>query len=381
MQISEIRLQTISLLTLTVIVCGIVLHLLQDVVMPFVLAAFFSLGLSPIVNFQKRKLHIPVVLAVTTTLCLALLLFWLGGLVAAASIEQLTQSAAIYENHLIQVIERLLTAHPLERLHLNTEQLLGSLPHIPIENFFLNMTNEVFHALSLFMLTFVLTAYLLVLLSRERKSIGVWSEIENRVRHYLIAKVIVSAAVGLIIGLALYFCGIKFALLFGLLTGLLNFIPYLGPIIASLLPWPIIFMSPDLSAAATALALFFPGTFFFFVGNFFEPKIFGQSVQLPPLVVLLVCMFWGVLWGPMGILLAVPITSALVLLSSQLEITQPIADLLTGQLQLPMESTTVVKLEPHKNETKQAEAKPFDRNKTVAADKTAVGKNTGAEQP
>ena len=340
MKISERRLQTICLLTLTVIVCGIVLHLLQDVFMPFVLAVFFSLGLSPMVNFQKRVLHFPVVLAVVTTLSLALLLFWLGGLIATASIEQLAQSAEIYETHLLQVMEGLLKSVPLERFHLDTKQLMQSLQNIPIENVFLNMTNSLFHALSLFLLTFVLTAFLLVLLSRKRQMSGVWYEIETRVKRYLVAKVVISVAAGLVVGLALYFFGVRFALLFGLLTGLLNFIPYLGPIIASLLPWPIILMSPDLSTASIVLGMFFPGTFFFFVGNFIEPKVFGTSVQLEPLVVLLVCVFWGVLWGPMGILLAVPITSALTLLSSQLEITQPIADLLTARASAPLAATT-----------------------------------------
>ena len=332
MQISEQRLQTISLLTLAVIGCGVVLRLLQNVFIPFVLGGFLALGLSPLVNFQARMLRFPVTLAVTTTICLTLLLFWLGGLIVSASVEQLAASAPVYEDQLIELVHDILGTLPLERLHLSSEQLMAPLQHFPIENLILDITNSFLHALSLALLTFVFTAYLLVLLSGRTRTFGVWSEIESRIKDYLVAKIIVSVVAGLIIGLALFLAGVRFALLFGLITGLLNFIPYLGPTIASLVPWPIILLSPELSTAAKVFAMFFPGTLFFLVGNFFEPRIFGISVQLHPLVVLLVCMFWGVLWGPLGILLAAPITSALALLLSQLEFTRPIAALLRGEL-------------------------------------------------
>lgn len=334
MQISEQRLQTISLLTLTVIACGVVLHLLRDVFMPFVLGLFLALGLSPVVNLQARVLRLPVSLAVVITLCLALLLFWLGGLIVSASVEQLANSATLYETQLIRTVQNMLEALPLERLHVDANRLIAPLRHIPIENLIFGITNSLIHAFSLFLLTFVFTAYLLVVLSRPRPRSGVWYEIENRVKHYLVVKIVVSVVVGVIIGLALFLSGVNFALLFGLMTGLLNFIPYLGPTVASVAPWPIILISPELSTAAKIFAIFFPGTLFFIVGNFLEPRVFGSSVQLHPLVVLLVCMFWGALWGPLGILLATPITSAFAMLLSQMEITQPLADLLRGEVTL-----------------------------------------------
>jgi len=234
MQISEQRLQTISLLTLAVIGCGVVLRLLQNVFIPFVLGGFLALGLSPLVNFQARMLRFPVTLAVTTTICLTLLLFWLGGLIVSASVEQLAASAPVYEDQLIELVHDILGTLPLERLHLSSEQLMAPLQHFPIENLILDITNSFLHALSLALLTFVFTAYLLVLLSGRTRTFGVWSEIESRIKDYLVAKIIVSVVAGLIIGLALFLAGVRFALLFGLITGLLNFIPYLGPIIGAL---------------------------------------------------------------------------------------------------------------------------------------------------
>src|SRR5690606_35169190 len=120
------------------------------------------LGLSPVVNLQARFLRIPVGLAVVITLCLTLLLFWLGGLIASASVEQLANSATLYETRLIRAAQHLMEAMPLERLHLDPDRLVAPLRHIPIENLVIGITNSLIHALSLFLLTFVFTAYLLV---------------------------------------------------------------------------------------------------------------------------------------------------------------------------------------------------------------------------
>ena len=76
---------------------------------------------------------------------------------------------------------------------------------------------------------------------------------------------------------------------------------------------------------------FSDGALYFLVGNFIEPKRLGKSVQLHPLTMLLALMFWGVLWGPLGILLATPITGILALLLSNLSLTRPLARVLAGQ--------------------------------------------------
>lgn len=332
MQITEQRLQTISLLILTVVVCGAVLHLLQNVFMPFVLAVFFALGLSPIVNIQVRIGRFPVVLAILTTLALTFILFWLAGLLVTESVEQLTASAATYElqiEHLVQVTVQSL---PLQRFGVGAEQLLKPLQDISIESLILKTAHSILDGLSLFLLVFVFMTYLLFVLAEQKKHGAVWQEIESRIKHYLLAKTVVSVMIGWVVGAVLYLFDVELALVFGLFACVLNFIPAAGPVIASLLPWPVIFMSPDLSTAAKLFSLFFPGTLFFFTGNFLEPRVLGDSTQLHPLTVLLVLVFWGVLWGPIGMLLAIPITSVLAMLSSRMEITRPVANLLSGNI-------------------------------------------------
>ncbi len=82
------------------------------------------------------------------------------------------------------------------------------------------------------------------------------------------------------------------------------------------------------------IAPLFPATAFFIVANFVEPKTLGRSVQIQPLAVLLALMFWGVLWGPLEIVLATPITGILALLASDSSLTRPVANLWPSRITL-----------------------------------------------
>ena len=112
----------------------------------------------------------------------------------------------------------------------------------------------------------------------------------------------------------------------------LNFVPNVGSIVAIFLPLPIILISPDLDMTILALAILLPGSVQMFIGNVIEPKMLGDSLDLHPITVLLSLIFWGMLWGIPGMLLAAPITAVLKILSENLEITAPVARLLSGKL-------------------------------------------------
>jgi AI-2 transport protein TqsA len=335
MDLSESRLQTICLLILTVIVCGAVLHLLQIVFMPFVLAVFVSLGLSSLVSLQVHRLRLPVPVAVVTTLLLTSILFWLIGLLIVNSVEQILASASLYETQFHGLAHKLFKLFRFERFGLTPSQVIEPMQHLPIQSLIIATGSSILDIASLSFMVLLYVSYLLFVFARERLDSALWRETVTRVRSYLLVKTAVSVITGWLIGMTLWLCDVQFALAFGLIGCLLNFIPYAGPMIASLAPWPIILLTPDLAPPAMMVSLFVPGTLFFIVGNFIEPKVLGKSVQLHPLAVLLALIFWGALWGPLGVLLATPITGILALLSSYLSITRPLASILTGTMSDP----------------------------------------------
>ena len=101
-------------------------------------------------------------------------------------------------------------------------------------------------------------------------------------------------------------CGVDFALLWGLLAFLLNYIPTLGMFIATIPPVVVALIQFGPGSALLVLAGY--GVINFTLGNFVEPRIMGRALGLSPLVVFMSMVFWGWLWGPIGALFAVPLT-------------------------------------------------------------------------
>ncbi|MCB0357914.1 MAG: AI-2E family transporter, partial [Bdellovibrionales bacterium] len=78
--------------------------------------------------------------------------------------------------------------------------------------------------------------------------------------------------------------------------------------------------------------LVFTGLIQIIIGNVIEPKLMGESMNLHPIAILLFLMFWGVVWGVPGMFLAVPITAILRIIFSRIEMTRPLANLISGQI-------------------------------------------------
>lgn len=131
-------------------------------------------------------------------------------------------------------------------------------------------------------------------------------EIESMIKHYITLKTYISAMTGVVCGGILWGLGVKLASLWGLLSFVLNYIPNVGSIIAILLPLPIAFLDDNLTTGNKVMAFLLPGLVQGYVGNFLEPQIFGKSLNMTPMSVLLSLVFWGLVWGLPGAILSVP---------------------------------------------------------------------------
>ena len=127
------------------------------------------------------------------------------------------------------------------------------------------------------------------------------------VTHYLALKTLVSAITGLAVWLVLELIGVKFALFWGVVAFILNFVPNIGPIIAGIPPFIQALGLNGVYDALFVVALF--SAIHMLFGNMLEPKLMGRGLGLSTLVVFLSLIFWGWLLGPVGMLLSVPLTS------------------------------------------------------------------------
>ncbi len=132
-------------------------------------------------------------------------------------------------------------------------------------------------------------------------------EAGGRVSRYLVAQCIVNATYGIPIGIGLALIGIPNAVLWGLLAGILRFVPYVGAWIAA--SFPIILslaVAPSWNAPLLTLGLFIAVELI--CSNVIEPWLYGSSTGLSPMAIIVAAIFWAWLWGPVGLLLATPLT-------------------------------------------------------------------------
>ncbi len=133
------------------------------------------------------------------------------------------------------------------------------------------------------------------------------AEAVNRVSHFLLTQAYINASYGAVMALGLYLIGIPYAVLWGVLAGLLRFVPMFGALIAPIFPALVAFaIFPTWSQVLMTVALFLVADAI--VANFVEPVVLGKRTGISALALLISALFWTWLWGPAGLILATPLT-------------------------------------------------------------------------
>lgn len=154
------------------------------------------------------------------------------------------------------------------------------------------------------------------------------TRIESSIAKYLGLKTFVSFLTAFASFIVLYFIGIDSPIFWSSLIFILNFIPNIGSLIATL--FPTIYCLLQFGGYEEALlVIILVGTIQSLVGNLIEPKIMGNSMNISALITILALTFWGAIWGITGMILSVPITMIMILIFSQFETTRAVAILLS----------------------------------------------------
>ena len=139
-----------------------------------------------------------------------------------------------------------------------------------------------------------------------------------RLSRFFLAQLVLNIAFGIVIGFGLWVIGVPNPILFGVLAAIMRFVPYLGAAISALLPlivaaavdpgWSMVIATAILFVVVEPIA-----------GHVVEPLLYGHSTGLSPIAVILAATLWAFLWGPIGLVLATPITVCLVVLGRHIE--------------------------------------------------------------
>lgn len=152
----------------------------------------------------------------------------------------------------------------------------------------------------------------------------------RRIARYLLAQLIINATFGLLVGVGLLIIGVPYALLWGLCAGVFRYIPYIGPWMAALLPMSVsLITSPAWTQVLLVLGLFL--VLELVSNNAMEPWLYGQGVGVSVVALLVSATFWAFIWGPVGLIMATPLTVCLVVLGEHVPALSVLGRLLGDQ--------------------------------------------------
>ena len=164
-------------------------------------------------------------------------------------------------------------------------------------------------------------------LEDKKRAVQIARETEDQISAYLGATTVINIVFGAVVALAMQLLGMPSPLLWGVVAGLTNFIPYLGGIACTL----ILFIVPLLQSDSIGRAFMVSGVFFLIntlEGNFLTPMILGRKLNLNPVVIFIGVLMWGWLWGIPGTLLAVPIMATIKIVCDRIEKLVPLGEFL-----------------------------------------------------
>ena len=288
----------------------------SPIVVPFVLSAFIAVICNPAINGMTR-LRIPRLLAVMLMMIVIVLMgLWLASLVGS-SINEFSRQLPVYRGQLVEQFAWILTKLQTFNIDLSREQILAYFDPGAALSMTTNMLSSVGGVMAnLFLIILTIVFMLFEAEDLPKKLHFALDDPDMRlkqidkflhsVNQYMVIKTLVSLGTGLIVGIGLAIIGVDYALLWGVVAFLFNYIPNIGSIIAAIPAVLLAFIQMG-PAAAGGTALLYFGTNMV-MGNVVEPRYMGRGLGLSTLVVFLSLIFWGWLLGSVGMLLSVPLT-------------------------------------------------------------------------
>jgi AI-2 transport protein TqsA len=166
--------------------------------------------------------------------------------------------------------------------------------------------------------------------AKGRTILLIGQRVAVKFRKYMLVRSLASALTGVLIFAFTLFAGLELATAWGIMAFTLNYIPFIGPLVATTLPS--LFALVQFESWQMAALIFFGSTLIqFLIGNYLEPRLFGSILDISPYLVVFAVFFWAFLWGLPGAFIGVPLTIALLTWCEAYPSTRWIATILSGQ--------------------------------------------------
>ncbi|HNQ43101.1 MAG TPA: AI-2E family transporter [Candidatus Cloacimonadota bacterium] len=348
--VKELRWIRILLTIIAIPVFVIILKSLRSIFIPLILAVFLNFMFAPLISFlQKKKVHILFIMLIM--ILIIVLFFSLITILISAATNNLVSGFPRYQLRFSTLIADV--SLWLEGLAKTMDIAISRVPGLDPNQLFSLSSFSISKTLTGIMSTtfgigwniFLIIIFLMFMvaesgqLEKRLRRVMVPAVLENtmsslyriqrQLQKYLLTKSLISFATAVVGMILMILYGVDFVLICGILLFVLNFIPNVGSIVASGIPMIVCLLQSGLDFRTISFSILIVGTQMLF-GNVIEPKVQGDNLNLSPIMVLVALIFWSWVWGIVGMILAVPITSGINIILKQLDPQNLVSAVISG---------------------------------------------------
>lgn len=325
------------------VLAGAVLKICSSVILPFTIALLLAFVMEPMVSFMGRR-HIPRAIAILFAIIIIVSGLYLMGIVLFSSGRTILTLYPKYENRLTEIY-----AWVANLFELPYDEQLSFMDNVWGQLGVRNRVREMTLSFSNSFVVFLKDAFMVVLfmvfillettqfkekidLVFENKHTGqikkISTDVVTQVTRYLSTKFVISLVTGTVVAIGLSIIGLDFAVVWGIVQFVLNFIPNVGSIAAGLgaTLFALIQFWPEPGPIVAVIGIMLGANMV--IGNIIEPKVMGDNLGLSPVAILASLLLWGYIWGFAGMILAVPMTVIIKIVCENIPVLEPISILL-----------------------------------------------------
>ncbi|MCL2443504.1 MAG: AI-2E family transporter [Treponema sp.] len=337
-----------------------VLKVASAIILPFVIAILLAFVMFPLIKLMD-KIRIPRIISIFLVVCLIAAGMYLIGMVLFTSGKMIVVQAPQYEGRFKEIYDWAANLFDLpndEALTLWQNLWDQEAIRAFVSDFTISLSNFFFKFISSTILLVFFIVFLLVETGIFREKLRtafenrieqinrMGNEIISQVSRYLAAKFLISLINAVIFVIAFQLVGLEFAIVWGVIQFMLNFIPTLGSIVAgaAISLFAILQFWPDPTPIIIVIVIVLATNMI--LGNLIDPKVIGDNVGLSPLMVIISLSLWGWIWGFAGMVLAVPMTVIIKIVCENIPIMEPVSIIMGSR-----KSVLAKKIESEKAET------------------------------
>jgi len=317
---------------------------LQSILLPLFVAIIISFVFMPLYNLLNKK--IPAALSVIIIILIIILISNIASVFIITSVNTFSAEFPKYELKAISIFENAVRFFNISESEIQSFSDKFNIRSLLADGKLTATITNVFSSVTSLMGNYIIILFYIIFILSETKSIklriskafdeekqntvnNTLNDIFTGVKDYISGKTLLSLIQAVLIGVFLWICGVDFYFIWAFLFFLTDFVPNVGSLIASILVTIVMLLQFE-SIVTPVIILGVLILIQNIKGNIIEPKIFGAKLDLSPLLLLFSLLFWGYVWGIVGMILSVPIMSMIKIIFMNIPATRSIAILMSN---------------------------------------------------